>query len=338
MCRLARRFLFAAFGCLAAAIAAAPAQASEGGASFYLLGSGGPGAAIMPPLEGIFFDNTTFFYEGDAKADRQFVVGGNLVAGLDARIIADFPTILWVPSTDILGGTLALGAIVPFGDARANVDLVLTGPGGGQIGISRRDDAFVVGDPVASAILGWRPGKNTHLQVSTAVNIPIGHYREGELANLAFHRWVVDTSVAATWRDPEAGWDLSAKAGVTFNGRNDVTDYNTGSELHLEAAVERIFSKSFSAGAQIYHFHQLTGDSGEGAVLGPNKGRVTGVGATAAYNFMVGRVPVTARARLLTEFDAERRLEGTTALLSFTFPLKVKMPPSAQAPPPAPLR
>ena len=76
------------------------ASASEGGASFYLLGSGGPGAAVLPPLRGVFFDNTAFYYHGEAKAERQFVVGGNLVAGLDATIIADFATVLWVPTTD----------------------------------------------------------------------------------------------------------------------------------------------------------------------------------------------------------------------------------------------
>ncbi len=39
-------------------LGAAPAHASESGSSFYLLGSGGPGAALLPPLQGVFFDNT----------------------------------------------------------------------------------------------------------------------------------------------------------------------------------------------------------------------------------------------------------------------------------------
>ena len=86
-----------------------PAQATEGGASFYLLGSGGPGAAVLPPVRGLFFDNTFLHYQGDASAERQFVVGGTLVAGLDASITADFATILWVPTTNFVGETLAIG-------------------------------------------------------------------------------------------------------------------------------------------------------------------------------------------------------------------------------------
>lgn len=66
----------------------APAHASEGGASFYLLGGGGPEAAMLPPVRGIFFDNTAFYYHGKAKGDGQFVVGGNVVAGLRASLVA----------------------------------------------------------------------------------------------------------------------------------------------------------------------------------------------------------------------------------------------------------
>ena len=310
------------------------ALASEGGASFYLLGSGGPGAAEMPPLTGVFFDSTLYIYDGSAQAERQFVIGGNLVAGLDATIAADFATMLWVPSTDFMGGTLAMGAALPIGNVDVNVDAVITGPGGGQVTISREDSAFIVGDPVGMVEMGWNLGGNVHLATTAQVNVPVGNYREGELANLAFHRWIVDWSTALTWRDAQAGWDVTGKAGLTFNGTNEVTDYNTGTEFHIEAAVERIFSPQFSAGLQAYHFQQVTGDSGAGARLGPFEGRVSAIGATAAYNFALGRTPVTARLRVFQEFGEENRLGGgTAAMFSLTLPIHMNMPPGAgQAP------
>jgi len=309
-------------------VGAAPAFASEGGASFYLLGSGGPGAALLPPLEGVFFDSTAYYYHGEAKGDRQFLVGGNLVAGLDAKIIADFPTVLWVPSTDVFGGTLALGATAVVGRPDIEVDAVLTGPGGGQVAISAQDDAFIVADPVLSASLGWTVAKNLHLAVATQVNIPVGHYREGQLANLSFHRWAADTSVALTWFDPQAGWDVSAKTGLILNGANDFTDYDTGTEFHIEGSAERKFSPAFSAGLQAFHLQQLSGDSGEGATLGSFKGRTSGIGATAAANFKLGRAPATLRLRILTEFGVKNRPEGTIGYLSLTFPISMKMPPA----------
>ncbi len=325
---LARRASFTI--ALAAAAGATPAVASEGGASLYLLGSGGPGAAVLPPVEGVFFDNTFYWYNGDAEATREFVVGGNVVAGLDATIVSDFVTLLWVPSTDVLGGTFAIGAALPVGVPDVTSSAVLTGPGGGTIDVSREDDAVVIGDPIVTASRGWNTGGNTHVSLSTMINVPIGEYREDQLANLAFHRWAVDTSLAVTWHDPKAGWDVSGKAGVTFNGTNDYTDYKTGTEAHFEASVERIFSPQFSAGVQAYYFNQLSGDSGTGAVLGPNKGRVTGLGVTAAYNFPIGKMPATLRGRVFQEFDAVRRLEGNSVMLSLTVPLSMKLPPGAE--------
>jgi hypothetical protein len=318
-------------GALASSILAllipSAAHASEGGASFYLLGSGGPGAALLPPVRGIFFDNTFLHYRGESKGEHQFVVGGNLVAGLRAKIDADFATVLWVPTTDFAGGTLAIGGALAGGKVGANVSAVLTGPNGGQVTISKTDTAWIIGDPVALATLGWSLGGNTHLATSATVNIPIGQYREGELANLAFHRWVLDWSNALTWHDAKAGWDVSAKAGVTFNGTNHFTDYKTGLEGHVEASVERMFSKSFSAGIQAYRFHQLTGDSGSGAALGPFKGRVSGLGVTAAYNFEAGHTPVSIRGRFFKEFGAKNRVDnGTSIFLSVDFPLKMILP------------
>jgi hypothetical protein len=86
--------------------------------------------------------------------------------------------------------------------------------------------------------MGWKRGK-VHFTVSGLVNIPVGYYREDQLANLSFHRWAGDLSTAVSWHDDESGWDVSGKAGVTFNGKNDYTDYNSGNDFHVEGAVEK---------------------------------------------------------------------------------------------------
>ncbi|WP_312783626.1 transporter [Brevundimonas sp.] len=256
-------------------------QASESGTSVYLLGSGGPGTAIMPPVRGVFFANSAYYYSGEAGAALQIPIGGSIVADLDATVVADFPAALWVPTTDFAGGTLALAMVVPLGRPDISVSAVISDPQGNPFSGSRQDDAFVVGDPVLNAMLGWTKG-NYHWQVSTMVNVPIGDYRKDQLANLAFNRWAVDGSAALTWHDAESGWDISAKTGLTFNGENDHTAYETGTEWHTEVSVERIFSETFSAGVQVYRFQQISGDSGAGARLGEFKGEATGVGVTAA--------------------------------------------------------
>ena len=312
----------------AAAVWPETAQATEGGASIYLLGSGGPEAAMMPPVEGVFFDNSLFYLHASAGGGRQFPVGGNIVADLEATILADFPAVLWVPTTDLGGAAFAVGVALPFGEPSVDVSAVITGPLGGQVGVSRSDSAVIIGDPLVTAALGWSEG-NYHWQASTFVNIPIGNYREDELANLAFHRLAADFSFAATWHDDESGWDVSGKAGVTFNGENEDTDYDTGTELHFEGAVEKTLSPAWAVGLQAYYFDQVTGDSGAGATLGPFEGEVTGVGATVAYHFPIGHMPATLRFRALTEFNATNRLAGDIAWLEFSVPLHMN-PPDAE--------
>jgi hypothetical protein len=318
---------------LAISASAQRALASEGGASFYLLGSSGPEAAMMPPLPGVFFANTAYYYKGQAAADVAFTQGGHVVNGLQATIAANFATALWVPTTNFLGGTAAVGGILAFGQPWVDVSAILTGPRGNTVSLARGDTAFVFGDPALTAMLGWKRG-NTHFQLSDILNIPIGEYRsgKGELANLAFHRWANDMSAAVTWHDDKSGWDVSAKSGFTLNGTNNVTEYRTGTEWHIEGSVEKTLSPAFSVGAQAYHFDQLTGDSGAGAVLGPFKGRVTGVGGTAAYNFKImGKIPATLRLHGASEFNVQNRLQGHAIWLDFNMPLHVKMPPGASS-------
>lgn len=326
----ARARWIAAAACGAAlAFVAGHAEASEGGASVYLLGSGGPGAAVVPPIEGVFLLDTQYYYSGEASAGREFVIGGNVVAGLDATVNANFATVLWVPTTDLAGGTLAVGLALPIGGPDVEVSATLTGPGGRQIERSKSDSAFVMGDPLVTAIWGWKSGK-TNIAASTLINVPIGQYRKDKLANLAFHRWAADVSLAATYLDEEAGWDVSGKAGFTFNGENDYTSYETGTEFHAEASVEKKFNKTWSAGVQGYYFEQVSGDSGAGARLGSFKGRVAGLGVTGAYNFLLfGKAPATLRLHAIKEFEARNRLEGESIFLDFSMPLWVNMPPGA---------
>jgi hypothetical protein len=301
------------------------ARGSEGGASFYLLGSGGPEAAILPPLPGVFFSDTAYYYSASASGSHEFVVGGNVVAGLDAKIAADFATVLWAPTTNLLGGTLVVGGSLPVGQPWANVSVILTGPLGNQFGVSKNDTALVAGDPVLTAALGWKRG-DLHVDVSTLLNVPIGDYRSNQLANLAFHRWADDLSVAATWHDDKSGWDVSGKTGFTFNGENPITHYRTGTEWHVEGAIEKILSRVWALGVQSYYFDQVSGDSGAGAKLGAFEGRVVGIGGFLSYGFKLVGLPATLRLHGTTEFDALNRLQGHTIWLDFSMPLHLRLP------------
>lgn len=311
-----RRFAAAAGICMAAAPGLL--HAAEGGAGFYLLGSKTSGAGIMPP-PGRYFQNDLYFYSGDLGRSVQLPTGGKLAAGVDGKAALTLPTLLWVAPHPVLGGSLGLSFTLPVGWKETTADLVLSGPRVGTADRDRSDDIFTFGDPVVSAMLGWSSG-NLHWQAGTLINVPIGDYQEGELANISFNHWGADIYTAMTWLDPARGLDVSGAVGVTFNAENPDTDYRTGNEFHFEAAVTKNFSQATSAGIAGYYYDQLTGDSGDGA-LRPFMGRVSAVGLTLNHNFMVQQRPVSARIKYFHEFDAENRAEGDALFLTLTMPL-----------------
>jgi hypothetical protein len=139
--------------------------------------------------------------------------------------------------------------------------------------------------------------------------------------NLGFNRWAADLTAAVTWLDPKTGFEVSVAPGFTFNGENPDTNYRTGTEFHLEAAVMQHFSEAFAIGVAGYHYKQVTADSGRGALLGSFKGEVSAIGPNVTYNFEVGGVPVFTSVRWLTEFGAKNRLEGDTGFLTVTVPI-----------------
>ena len=315
------------------------ARATEGGASLYVPGVGVPTSGVLPPL-GVYFDNTAYFYKADIGRGRTTRLGGNIVADVKVDIWADFVTSLWVTPVKIFGGDLAFGVTVPFGEPGVRAGLLLDGPIinrllGRPLALGVRDRDLNFGDPVATAAVGWHSG-NWHWKVAAAASIPAGGYEPGELSNVAFNRWIGDFSAGLTYLDPALGIDLSAVGGFEVNGENPSTDYRSGNAFHLDLSATKFLTKDFSVGAIASHYQQVTGDSGEGATLGPFKGRVTAVGGTVGYNFHVGQLPVSTRVKVLREVDVENRFQGTIGFLQVSFPLWVA--PHASPAPQQPIR
>ncbi|WP_455296632.1 SphA family protein [Brucella pituitosa] len=299
------------------------AEAAEGGSGFYMLGSKGPAAAILPPLPGLYLQNDLYIYSGGLGGSRGLPLGGRTVADIDATAVINVPTAIWVTPADIAGGSLAFSLSLPFGQKDMEAGLEVINPvTGATISRSRQEDRFSFGDPVVSGMIGWNSG-NWHWQTGVMVNVPIGDYKDGSLSNISFNRWAADLNAAVTWLDPTTGLDVSVASGFTFNGENPATDYKTGTEFHVEWAVSQNFSKQFSAGVIGYYYDQITGDSGAGARLGDYKGRVAAIGATVGYNFEMGPMPVSTRLKYFHEFAAENRAEGDAVFLTVAIPLAV---------------
>ena len=333
----ARHFL-GSMALAAMATLARPAEAAEGGLSFYIEGQAVPLGGVVPP-PGLYFDSNTYFYSGKIGGSRTTQLGGNVVSNVNANIVADFATALWVTPVQILGGDLAFAFVMPFGEPAVRAGVLLDGPlinqrRGGPVGASVFDATLNPGDPIVSASLGWHSG-NWHWKVAGVLSIPGGGYESGQLSNIALNRYIGDLSAAGTYLDPATGIELSAAAGFTRNGKNPATQYVTGNEFHVDVSASKYLTKELSVGLIASHYQQFTADSGSGAKVGPFKGRVTAVGGTLGLTAPFAGIPVTARVKVLREVEVENRFKGTIGFLEVSFPLW--MAPPKAAPEPGPL-
>jgi hypothetical protein len=294
--------------------------AAEGAAGFYLLGSTTTNAGILPP-PGTYVINYNYFYSGSTDFTLD-IAGLILDGGVDANAYFTIPAPLWVAPGKVLGGNIAFLMLVPIGWKDVEAGASLTGPRGGVIGTKLRDEETKFGDPVPGMMMGWHHG-NWHFKTHTLVNVPVGFWERGNLANIGFNRWGIDNAAAFTWLDPKIGLELSAMAGFTYNFENPATDYKTGTEFHVEYAAVQNFSKHFALGVNGYYYDQVTGDSGSGAGLGSFKGRVVAIGPVMNLNFQVAKIPVSANLKYFREFDVENRLEGDAGYLTLTMPLSI---------------
>jgi hypothetical protein len=316
------RTALVSLGALAAIGAqAGPAHAVEGAVGFYLLGSKTSMAGYLPP-PGTYFLDYNYFYSGSTDFSLE-IAGLTLDGGVDADTYYNIAAPMWVAPGEVLGGHVGFLLLVPTAWKRVEAGADIAIPALGVAASSQKtDEETRFGDLVPGLNLGWHEG-NWHWTVGTLVNTPTGFWERGNLANIGFGRWAVDVNGAFTWLDPKIGLEISSAAGFTFNGENDETNYNSGTEFHYEFAAVQNFSQKFGVGVNGYVYDQVSGDSGAGARLGPFEGRVVALGPVANWNFTIGELPVSTSLKYFHEFDVKNRLEGDSGFITVTMPLSV---------------
>ena len=304
------------------------AWAVEGGKSLYLLGKRGPVAGLIPK-PGWYITNDLYYYDGDSN--QEFPVAGLLNKGISAKAQVNILQATWITDTRLGNGRLAISGVVPYGHVKISADATATAPGGTTLDAGVSDSLTDVGDPVLAASLGWRKRDGDLFRawsIYSSVFIPVGAYKEGRLANIGANRWGLDVGTAFTFGNFKKGREFSGVFGITFNGENDDTDYDSGNEAHLELTYKQHLPSGFSAGLVGYYSRQFTSDSGGPKVLGDFKSRVGGIGPEVAYQFKAAGRSMGLDLRWYHEFDAKNRVEGDAVFLTFSMPLQRDPPPA----------
>lgn len=325
-----RTACFLAMGAAMGAGLMTTASAAEGGTGVYLLGKRGPLAAFVPK-PGWYLTNDVFLLSADRSELTPF--GERLAGDVTADALINIAQLTWVADATLLGGRLAVSAVLPYGNVDVDASAALQAPAG--LGINRdiSDSATGFGDPAVGASLGWKKRTGDRFRAwSTyaSVFIPAGDYDVDRIANVGKNRWALDVGAAYTMANFKRGREFSSVLGFTFNDENSDTDYRTGTEMHLEIAGKQHLPSHWSFGIVGYWYEQLTGDSGSPAILGDFKGRALALGPELSYQFMHNpRRPVTVDLRWYHEFEVKNRLEGDSVFLTISLPLSITQKPQA---------
>jgi hypothetical protein len=296
------------------------ARADEGGASFWLPGQFASFAAL-PGDPGWSIGAVYYHTDVSAGSSKDFLVGGNLTAGLGARADLMFVAPAYTFPQPVLGGQAELSAIVAFGTMDVNANVTLTGPGGTQGSVHRDDSTTGASDLYTLGTLKWLAGKNSTMAYLMG-GIPVGDYEQGRLANIGLNHWSIDGGGAYTYLDSTKGHEISVTAGLTYNFENPDTHYRNGVDSHIDWAVSQFLSEKVHVGVAGYVYYQLSGDSGSGAILGPFKSRIYSAGPEVGYFFPASKsAKGYIQFKTYWEWGAENRPEGWNLWLSVLLPL-----------------
>jgi len=297
---------------------ATDANAVEGGIETYLLGSRDSFAGVLPP-PGNYLNNDFVFFSGQAPS---LSAGGVTVSDPDIDVFTYKLNFTHVFDATWGSARLGLNINLPYVYADGHYSGELTSGFGGSLTDSG-ERSF--GDLTVTPLFNWSSGKVSTM-LALQFFLPTGHYqttqvnvanRSVDALNAGKNRFAFDPTIAMTWFDPATGWEVSGAFGVTFSEKNDATDYQTAPEAHLEATVMRHLPSKIALGLTGYAYHQIGDDRGSGAdaeraILGINslEARVFGLGPIVTWSTEISGVPISLKAKYISEFGARRRFES----------------------------
>ncbi len=304
----------AALVAVSLALGSGVAAAAEGGYSNYVPAFYGDFGLAVAPDEGLSMRNDVYLY----RADDDFAVrSGKVVADLDLEITLNYLSFVHNPGVEVFGAQYVFGATLVYG--KVDIDGGLTTDFGS---VRASDDKTSYGDiTFVPAAFYWNDGANFHYSWSNYVVAPVGDWDEDDLANIGMNYWTFETDLAINYLNEATGQDYSLVIGYGYNTENDDTDYKSGDEAHIDININQFLSESWAVGINGFFYRQLSGDSGDGALLGDFKGEASGIGPQVLWAPPKYEGRVAFVAKWVHEFNSRNRMDGDHVFLSFMMKL-----------------
>lgn len=304
-----------------------PAHAGEGGSSHYNPATPGDFAMALIGPAGFYLRNDLFYFDGDIGP---VTLGNSLMADASQQTWVDIVKGVYLAPSGVLGGRLGAVVSVPI-VINAKVSGTLEAPPD-----EREGSSGGFSDIALTGLSNWSRG-NKHTSVGISIYAATGSYDKGKIINLGRNYWSFDPVVSFTWLDPKRGHEVSFVAGAMFNTENDATDYQTGSEFHLDFNIAQHFSATFAVGVVGYYYDQMTADEGAlvdqlnaiGKASKGLQGQASGIGPAVMWTHAISGRDVTFIGKWMHDMNATNRFEGDRVFLCAALAVHRKTPPSS---------
>lgn len=271
------------------------ASAIEGGVDTYGLGAEGTLAGGLPPtgLYGIVYQN---HYQASRFADD---AGHSAIPGFRLHADSVTPRLIWMTRTTLAGGELGYYALMPLVHLRVSV------PG-------RSESRTGNGDLLMAPLVAYHSGLY-HWGYALEFVLPVGDYSRDHLANPGRHYFSLRPIMGWSFHDP-VGWDISTKASVSINARNNDTGYRSGSYVAGDYAITYPVLPHVRAGLEGYFLEQFSDDNlhGESVDGSGQRTQVLGVGGGVQYQAPSG---YSLEGKVVRDTSVRNRSDGTSLWL-----------------------
>jgi hypothetical protein len=290
-------------------LVAAPSvvTAGEGGTSHILPGANATLVDVLPTVAGTFVKPMYLNYDGSVSVRIPTAAGvaSNADATANTFVLGGGYTF---EQTVFGGAHYTVAAFLPYSSLDITADVET--PVGS---VRRKSSVSGLGDlTIVPLMLAWK-SNDWQIDALMPIYTPTGDYEEGRLGNPGLNYWTFDPIVGVTYSNKQSGFNALLHVGYALNTENSATNYESGSLLHFDGALQQILPVGggfMTLGVEGFWFEQVTGDSGAGAVLGDFKGRTAGLGPVLGYIKPLGTQSLALEFKWLAELETKKRLEG----------------------------
>jgi hypothetical protein len=216
----------------------------------------------------------------------------------------------------VVGAASAAGAQA---QAQAGVNANTT-----ALGNKQSDSHAGLGDLEFAPLLNWEIGDHQTATLTPTLIVPTGQYDKNRATNPGFGKFYTFRP-SFQYGFIGDGWDVGARMVLSFNTKNKDTNYKSGTMLNVDFAAMKFVTEDLRLGVQGYVVNQLTKDSSDDATVqaaidAADGAKMRAFAAGPALGWIVNGGEMVVEGKLLKEFGARNRSEGTTYMLMLSKP------------------